>query len=100
MTNKLRSVIDNKINACKGIYGFFPKDDRTNDQEICVKVELVELLIQDGLEEVLDAIIEELEEQRWRTTKNSYNSAQNELIDFFTEKLKQAREELSTSLTQ
>ena len=114
MTNKLRSVIDNKIKACKGIYGFFPKDDRTNDQELCVKVELVELLIQEGLEEALDAIIEEIEEKYGVKGTMSGNfgyagvatqiykiqSHTDQLRDSIINDLKQAREELSTSLTQ
>lgn len=111
MTNKLRSVIDSKIKACEGIYGFFPKDDHTNDQELCVKVEIVELLMQEGLEELLDAIIEEMEDDvkcieeliqdhsaTGGHTKEHYQGSMSE-INVQIRKLKQVREELSTSLT-
>lgn len=105
MTNEIRSVIDNKIKVCKGIYGFFPKDDHTNDQELCVKVELVELLMKEGLEEFLDAIIEELEQDKmnlFNTIKQpfDFDKGMMEALRNTLNKLKQAREELSTSLTQ
>lgn len=105
MTNKLRSVIDSKIKACEGIYGFFPKNDHTNDQELCVKVEIVELLMQEGLEELLDAIIEDMENDIDKKmdkicdlpfqTQEGYRNGMCSMLN----KLKQAREELSTSLT-
>lgn len=102
MTNKLRSVIDNKIKACKGIYGFFPKNDRTNDQELCVKVELVELLIQEGLEEALDAIIEDMRFHRDYYDKESgmYAHGYVAALTLQINQLKQARDELSILLTQ
>lgn len=110
MTNKLRSVIDNKIKACEGIYGFFPKNDHTNDQELCVKVELVELLMKEGLEEFLDAIIEEMEEEllslQYKLNTHRHDSKEYAFLyacktnqEMNVNKLKQAREELS-SLTQ
>lgn len=102
MTNKLLRVIDNKIKACKGIYGFFPQNDHTNDQELCVKVELVEILMKEGLEELLDGIIEQLEKDPGYLTKpsNEYEEAFDHGYTHVITVLKQAREELSTSLTQ
>ena len=96
MTNKLRSVIDetNKYidrRSCRRDF---------LDRDMVLDTEEAKEILNESFTKLLDAIIEEIEEQRWKTTKNSYNSAQNELIDFFTEKFKQAREELSTSLTQ
>lgn len=97
MTNKLRSVIEESNRRIE--------EEAIDAREYTVivqtlSVRLCKNLLKEANLNLLDAIIEEIEEQRWRTTKNSYNSAQNELIDFFTEKFKQAREELSTSLTQ
>ena len=96
MTNKLRSVIDetNKYidrRSCRRDF---------LDRDMVLDTEEAKEILNESFTKLLDAIIEEIEEQRWKTTKNSYNSAQNELIDFFTEIFKQAREELSTSLTQ
>lgn len=65
-TYKLHSVIDNKIKACKNIYGFFPQHDHTNDQELCVKVELVEILMHEILEEVLNDCIEDVPVEKLR----------------------------------
>lgn len=101
MTNKLRSVIDNKIKACEGIYGFFPKNDHTNDKELCVKVELVELLMKEGLEEFLDAIIEDIERDKmnlFNTIKQpfDFDKGMMEALRNTLNKLKQAKEELST----
>ena len=76
MTNKLRSVIEG-ITKWRD---YFPIDYKD-----AVPVIPYEDAKQAQID-LLDAIIEEMEEQRWKTTKNSYNSAQNELIDFFTEK--------------
>lgn len=112
MTNEIRSVIDNKIKACKDIYGFFPKDDHTNDQKLCVKVELVELLMQEGLEEFLNAIIEELPSIPDYDFLDASKSTEQKMLEggerlgahkyrqSVLNKLTNVREKLSTSITQ
>ena len=91
MTNKLRSVIEENRKKTSALCLMFT-DGRVDTMDIIRHVEHVQSIL-------LDAITDEMKGSRLPNIDKTH-SIHNQVLNDQIHKLKQAREELSTSLTQ
>lgn len=91
----LREVIEKKKREMTEIYSFTPSQDSTNDNSLCIKVEVACLLLQEALSMQLDAVVDELRYEQYEAY-DDYTTGRNACAYELTEKLKQAREDITS----